>query len=467
MSPGPEGLDSLLPLAGDPPALQALTETVNVDLLFERQISTARRRILDAHACRDPRLDALRPLAIALAHQAFNNEYVVAVPAAEMARVPAPEQMLGEASPVSMPEFEWAVILAAMYRPLLSSIIDGRQAVPIERFASDMRPLVQRALVEPATEAAIAASIASLGDPADETSTAVRAVYERHPYPRWFQVTVSGKSIREEMRRFGTGAVTVSTPSRPQILVAGCGTGHHAIRVALDNPAADVVGLDFSRAALAYGVRMAAELGVRNVTFVHGDLLNADRLGRLFDHIECSGVLHHVRAHDAAWSRMCDILAPAGTMKIGLYSRVARLHIEHVRGIFTVESGADAAMIQTLRARLLDDSSLTTIVAGLARHRDFFTTSTIRDLLFHVYERPLFIAEVEAIVARCGLELLGVDAPREIRSAVDAREANAEWPVTSFKRWKEIEWAYAGTSAMFRFWLRKPTRRIAWPAIEH
>lgn len=448
-----ETVDDLLPLAADLPLLQSLTEGVNVDLALEPRMAAARRLLLEAYRLGHPRLPALRPLCLALAHQGFNNEYIMATRGDEMARVPVPEANLSELPAAVPPSFEWAVIVAAMYRPLSRTLAGGPHAVALERFSGDLRPLIQRTLLEPAKEAMIAGAMPSLGDPEDETSVAVRGVYERHPYPRWFQVRPSGKSIHDEIDGFFPDRHVVGAP---QILVAGCGTGHHAIRVALDNPSADVVGLDFSRAALAYGARKASELGVRNVSFVHGDVLDVDRLGRQFHHIECSGVLHHIRERDRAWSRLVASLRPGGTLKVGVYSGVARLHIAHLRRLFPLGSDADSQAVAALRARILTTPSLDAIRMQLARHRDFFATSTVRDLLFHVYERPYSVRDIEAVVATCNLRLLGVHVPREIVSAIRAREPNADWPVATFDRWKAIEWAYAGTAAMFRFWLWKP-----------
>ena len=47
-------------------------------------------------------------------------------------------------------------------------------------------------------------------------------------------------------------------------------------------------------------------------------------LGRRFDLIECSGVLHHLGDPLVGWRILVDLLQPGGLMNIGLYSETAR-----------------------------------------------------------------------------------------------------------------------------------------------
>ena len=107
-------------------------------------------------------------------------------------------------------------------------------------------------------------------------------------------------------------------------LVAGCGTGKVPISIALARDNVQVVAQDLSRRSLAYGVRMARKLGADNVRFVHDDILASRRLEQIFDVIECTGVLHHMKDPVQGWRVLTDILRPEGLMRIALYSEIAR-----------------------------------------------------------------------------------------------------------------------------------------------
>ena len=94
---------------------------------------------------------------------------------------------------------------------------------------------------------------------ADDVARAVAAQYERWPYPRWRRVTVRGPMAPldgpDERAPLRAGA---------RILVAGCGTGGEAAMVAMNNPGAEVVGIDVSHASLRYAEERRAALAAEN-----------------------------------------------------------------------------------------------------------------------------------------------------------------------------------------------------------
>jgi len=437
-----------------------LVDTINTDLGFERVMTTARQLLLETYDKDRPTLVRLRPLVAALAHQGFNNEYVCALCDSEERALQALEvSAVWANTPVELAELEWALLMFALYRPLSELVhAPALSAALAATLAPDVDALVTRSLRNPAEERRLAGEVASFGRIDDTVSLAVMAQYDRHPYPRWLHLTPTGRSISRQAQRLRPQFLPLVTPPEPlQVLVVGCGTGYHPLRVAIDNPEAEIVAFDFSRTALGYAARMARDLEIRNVTFLHGNLLAVGELGRRFHHVECGGVLHHIQDYRRAWSELADVLQPGGTMRIGVYNKAARLVIDHLRARHPVASGPlSASEVRRLRRAIIDQPDYSSIVAHLSRTNDFFSTSMVTDLLFHVFERHYTVDDVESITATLGLELLGVNVPRAIRLRVEAREPGTPWPVASFEQWRQIEWAYAGTAMMFRFWLLKP-----------
>ena len=84
------------------------------------------------------------------------------------------------------------------------------------------------------------------------------------------------------------------TINSPRILVAGCGTGKHAISTATSHPTSKVIAVDLSLSSLAYAVKKAAEFGITNIEFHQANILSLPPDFTNFDLIECSGVLHHL-----------------------------------------------------------------------------------------------------------------------------------------------------------------------------
>ena len=52
---------------------------------------------------------------------------------------------------------------------------------------------------------------------------------------------------------------------RPDILIAGCGTGQHSIGTATRFKDAKVLAIDLSLSSLAYAKRKTDELGIKNI----------------------------------------------------------------------------------------------------------------------------------------------------------------------------------------------------------
>ncbi len=103
-----------------------------------------------------------------------------------------------------------------------------------------------------------------------------------------------------------------------------------------------------------------------------------------------------------------DFPAAAGRlMRVGLYSELARPPRRgsgfHRRG--PLWSSADD--IRRFRQDLMLAGSAT--AARIVEHRDFFSFSECRDLLFHRQEHRFTLPQISAFLAECGLEFLGFD----------------------------------------------------------
>ena len=115
--------------------------------------------------------------------------------------------------------------------------------------------------------------------------------------------------------------------NKPDVLVAGCGTGQHALDTASRFLNCNVLAVDLSLSSLSYAMRKTQELGVTNIEYMQGDILKLNQLERKFDIIESEGVLHHMDDPLAGWKVLVDRLRSDGLMKIGLYSDIARQRI--------------------------------------------------------------------------------------------------------------------------------------------
>src|SRR4029078_4879054 len=121
------------------------------------------------------------------------------------------------------------------------------------------------------------------------------------------------------------------------VLIAGCGTGRHAVEVARRLKGANLLAVDLSLTSLGYARRQSSALGVGNVEFAQADILELASLGRTFDLIEAVGSLQTLAEPTAGWNVLSSLLRPGGFIFFGLYSESARRNIVAARNFIADE----------------------------------------------------------------------------------------------------------------------------------
>lgn len=416
-------------LAADDLLLAGLERLYFTDPEFERVLTTMRRRLF--LACREqgrvPR--AWQPLIGALAVHNLRCEYVHLATDEERTGLEATIHRLEGhlADPESRPaDAAGLLMLVALYQPPQALKGAGRLAETAERdWPAPLQRLIRLAFVESAREDRLAESIPVLATISDETSRTVRAMYEENPYPRWERIgPVVPGSLEERLRLQlpGRELPALVADKTVDVLIAGCGTGRHAIRAAMEYRNARVLAMDISRRSLAYAARRADELGVTNVEFLQADLFDLPQLDRRFHVVETIGTLETLEDPEAGWRVLVGMLQPSGLMYVGSYSETARQPVvqarERIRALGL--TGTPDEMRQ-FRKRILD-GELGEDGRMLIHCGDFYTLSGCRDLLFHVREKRFRIRELAGLMERHHLDFLGFHPLRpQVRAAYAER----------------------------------------------
>lgn len=432
-------------LASDRLFLAFLEKAVNSEPAVEFFLARLRRALLLAHRGGDRVPKASLRLISAIAQQCFNNEYVFATEAgedAEVARLRAEIEAAIGSSKGKVAGIDPTLLLLGMYAPLSElSCARDLARVALDQWAPDLRPVVQRTLLDPLEEIEIAEAIPSLAKVSDATSRAVQSQYEENPYPRWISLPREQPGNYAEILRctFPHFSPPAFLSGPIQVLVAGCGTGQHPIRAALTYQNANVVAVDLSRQSLAYAKRMADRLGVQNIEFLQADILDLAGLDRRFHVIECAGVLHHMEDPLRGWRVLSDLLLADGTMEVGLYSEKARRNVVRARErIAEIGLAPTRADIRRFRTKLLmggNEAELT----SLLDFEDFFSMSGCRDFLFNVQEHRFTLPRIKQALDDLGLRFIGFMIPnRRV-----AREYKARFPhdrdMTDLGAWDRFE----------------------------
>jgi SAM-dependent methyltransferase len=121
---------------------------------------------------------------------------------------------------------------------------------------------------------------------------------------------------------------------RPDLdmLVAGCGTNQAAV-YAYTNPDAMILAVDISQPSLDHQQYLKDKHGLKNLELRLLPIEELPTLGRDFDFVASTGVLHHMADPQAGMNALSRCLRPDGVAAIMLYARYGRFGVETLQGV--------------------------------------------------------------------------------------------------------------------------------------
>jgi 2-polyprenyl-3-methyl-5-hydroxy-6-metoxy-1,4-benzoquinol methylase/Flp pilus assembly protein TadD len=449
---GPDGLKALV---ADELLLWLLESHTVCDLVLERWLTDLRLALMMAQVqADDDGNEARLQLCCTIARQGFLNDYLFATRLDEDAAAVRLRDDVAAALGSDEPVAAHALAAVAMYFPLGG--LPGAEALERGKFAEPLAAVVRQQVTEPRIEAADRAAIPRLTPITLNTSVAVQQQYEESPYPRWVHPAVfqHPATMPVELRRIFKHAAIAGLPENRvlDVLIAGCGTGQHSVEFALAFRDIKITAVDLSLTSLAYARRKTKELRLSNIDYAQADLMELGSIGRMFDAVDASGVLHHLEDPFAGWRLLLGLLRPGGVMRVALYSELARRNV--VAGREWVAARGVAATPQQVR-RLRHELAAEPKFAPLTKINDFYSVSECRDLLFHVQEHRLTLPAIAAFLAEQKLTLLGLMLTPEVVTAYRRRFPD-DPTMTNLDHWHAFETDNPDTFlGMYQFWVEK------------
>lgn len=453
--------DTASHLASIPILLKIMTLSSINDLEVERVLTVLRRSMLlglKDHS--DNHDENSLAFSAALALHSFTNEYIFEETPEETAHVEQLSNDIANLVTNDKPIPPYSLITLAAYRPLHT--YSWSATIRECDYPDKVKLIIERQIRAPMEEASLRDTIPKLSPIQDSTSQTVRGQYEENPYPLWTKASLHAKAstikdlLEASPLRFDLKDYV--SPDNPEILVAGCGTGQHALRTATMFSNAKVLALDLSLTSLAYARRKTQELGISNIDYAQADIMELDKLDKHFDLIESVGVLHHLKDPLAGWKILSSLLRPGGVMKIGLYSEAARPDV--ISGRQLIEEKGYSTSPEDIRQCRQDIISMALNgdkgMQKIFSFSDFFHLSELRDLIFHVQEHRFTIPQIESNLKEINLEFLGF----ELKDQQVMQQFKTNYPekaaLTSLGLWNEFETQNPDTfRGMYQFWLRK------------
>ena len=198
------------------------------------------------------------------------------------------------------------------------------------------------------------------------------------------------------------------TPAGMEILVAGCGTNQAAV-FALNNPGARVVGIDVSATSLAHQALLRDTHGLSNLELHRLPIEDAGTLGRTFDLVVSTGVLHHMADPVAGLRSLAGCLKPHGVAALMLYARYGRIGVEMMQSVFRdMELRLDEPSLHLVRDALANLPADHPVASYRAIASDLDDDAGVLDTFLHVRERSYTMDECREFVASAGLAFQGL-----------------------------------------------------------
>ncbi|MBV9569175.1 MAG: methyltransferase domain-containing protein, partial [Hyphomicrobiales bacterium] len=152
-------------------------------------------------------------------------------------------------------------------------------------------------------------------------------------------------------------------------------------------------------------------------------------MGRSFDLVVSTGVLHHLPDPDQGLRSLRDVLRPWGAMRLMVYARYGRAGIYMMQDYCRLLGiGASAKDLQDLGATIEALSAGHPISGVLTHATDFLRPEAIADALLHPQDRAYTVPELYAWLDRCGMSFgrWTEQAPYLAQCGMVARSPHAE-----------------------------------------
>ncbi|MGA9276396.1 class I SAM-dependent methyltransferase, partial [Ilumatobacter sp.] len=192
-------------------------------------------------------------------------------------------------------------------------------------------------------------------------------------------------------------------PDASTLLVAGCGTSQ-AARHAVMHPQVRVVGIDVSATSVDHSRRLAELHDLASLEVHQLPIEQVGELGESFDHIICTGVLHHLADPPAGLRALREVLAPGGALTLMVYATYGRT------GVYVMQEYCRRLGITPTPAQLADlVATLRELPSGhpldhvLRNSRDVHDDDALSDALLNPRDRAYTVPELDGLLGDAGL----------------------------------------------------------------
>lgn len=187
------------------------------------------------------------------------------------------------------------------------------------------------------------------------------------------------------------------------ILIAGCGTNQAAV-FAYNNPDSRIVAIDVSQSSINHTEYLKKKHGLDNLEVLRLPIEEVGTLGKTFDLIVSTGVLHHLSDPQSGMDELAKVLRRDGVVALMLYATYGRQGVEMMQDIFrTLELGQSSGSIQKVREAIGAAPTQHPVHAYLAIAPDLNFDAGVVDTFLHGRDCDYTIDGCIELVEKSGL----------------------------------------------------------------
>jgi SAM-dependent methyltransferase len=248
----------------------------------------------------------------------------------------------------------------------------------------------------------------------DEITSAVRAMYEKYPYPPAATPQIRVGSDARMLLSYGKLARKKGRPL--QVLDAGCGRAAGLVGAAAVQRDVHFTGIDLNRVALDEAGATLKARGLTNVKLQAVNLMTLEGLDVPeggFDVIVSSGVLHHLSSPAEGLAKLKAVLAPHGMISLMVYGREGR------HALYRTVRALDLVVPRTLpleerldaARHLVRAPQAEALFAGPFSDAPTVADAELVDRYLHVHETSYTVRELYTLIEEGGMKPLRWNEP--------------------------------------------------------
>jgi SAM-dependent methyltransferase len=169
-------------------------------------------------------------------------------------------------------------------------------------------------------------------------------------------------------------------------------------------PRARITAIDVSAESIAFTRELKHKYALDNLDVQRLEVEQVSELRQTFEHVVCTGVLHHLADPDAGLRALCDVMEPNGAVNVMVYAPYGRAGVymlqDYCRRLGIGWTDGDFRDLSASLKALPHDHPLAPL---LRSSPDFANTAGVADALLHPQDRSYSVPQLMDFLDHAGL----------------------------------------------------------------